>query len=443
MALPEPRLERDENEFIYAWPEAGDLVDSLGGLCIAIDKVRDISGDTYGEVHCEYRGRFGRARIFANRKVNLVGATTVSTLVKIFADKVHGTAQAELFAPIIPGVIEQVISRTLEEWRQGEPLIEMAEVDPIGEVEYAIDPFIPVDDNAYIFGQGAAKKGWLAIAMALHWAAGQDMPGGVRVNNAGRPAVLYLDWEASAHEMARRLQWMARGLGMPVPRGIKYKRMGIPLMTAIDELRRQVKTEKIGLVIIDSMGPACGGDLNKSEIAIPTSNAIRRLSPANRLIIAHISKAERSGDGQDASIMGSVYFDNLARSTWKVATEELTPDDFSVGCYHVKVNTGRNRGNLAFDLKFDDRGQQVMFGAGDIRDNPASYSVLGGTVRERMLLALQDGAKTRKDLASQLGCKIDTLKKAIQRESRRHEPAFAMLDDERVGLLAKDGDIPF
>ena len=443
MKLPEPLLARDEDEFIYTWPDAGDLGDSLGSLSIAVDKVRDISGDTYGEVHAEYSGAFGNGRIFAHRKVNLVGATTIGTLSKIFTDKINGSAQSDLFKPIISSVFEQVVDHTLAEWRKGEALIEMAEVGDVGDVSYAIDPFLPVDDNAYIFGQGAAKKGWLAISMALHWASGKDMPGGIRVKNSDKPNVLYLDWEASANETARRLQWMARGMGMPVPRGIRYKRMGSPIVTHIDELRRQVKTENIGLVIVDSMGPAAGGDLNKTDIAIPASNAIRRLSPANRLIIAHITKGERGGDSKDASIIGSVFFDNLARSTWKIATEEIGQDEYNVGCFHVKVNTGRNRGNLAFNLKFFDSTRTVSLMSADVRDNPASFSTLGGSIRDRMLLALKDGAKTRKELAEMLACNSKSLDKVIEREIRRKYPDFATLGDNNVGLVAKNGEIPF
>jgi hypothetical protein len=443
MPLPEPLLIRDEDEFIYTWPHPGDLADSLGSLSIAIDKVRDTSGDTYGEVHAEYSGTFGTGRIFAHRKVNLVGATTVGTLVKIFSDKLNGSSQADLFKPIVSQVFEQVVDRTLTEWRKGEALIEMADVGYVGEVKYAIDPFLPADDNAYIFGQGAAKKGWLAISMALHWAAGKDMPNGIKVNTTGRPNVLYLDWEASANETARRLQWMARGMGIAVPRGIRYKRMGGPIITHIDELRRQVKTEDIGLVIVDSMGPAAGGDLNKTDIAIPASNAIRRLSPANRLIIAHITKGERGGDSKDASIIGSVFFDNLARSTWKISTEEIGEDEYNLGCFHVKVNTGRNRGNLAFNLKFFDNTKTVSLMSADVRDNPAAFSELGGSVRDRMMLALRNGAKTRKELTDMLDCKSDTLDKTIKRELRRSQPDIVINDDKTIGRIARNEDIPF
>jgi len=440
MPLPEPHLIRDEDEFIFTWPDAGDLTDSLGGLSIAIDKVRDSSGDTYGEVHAEYSGTFGQGRVFAHRKVNLVGARTVSELSRIFMDKLDGTVQAGLFKPVISSAFEQIIDRTLTEWRQGEPLIEMADMPEVGYVNYAIDPFLPVDDNAYIFGQGAAKKGFLAISMALHWASGKDMPGGIQVNNGGRPKVLYLDWEASATETARRMQWSARGMGIPVPAGVRYKRMFSPIVTHIDELKRQIKAEDIGLVVVDSMGPAAGGDINKADVAISASNAIRRLTPANRLIIAHITKGERGGDSKDASIIGSIFFDNLARSTWKIASEEISQDEYNVGCFHVKVNTGRNRGNVAFSLKFYESTKTVSWMSADIRDNPAAFSTIGGSIRERMLLSLKDGAKTRKDLAEMLDCRPEALRKVIEREARSSHPAFVSVDDKTIGLAARFTD---
>jgi hypothetical protein len=444
MLLPDLHLARDNNEFILTWPTGNS--ESIGNLSIAISNVRDHSGDTYGEFHAEM---LGGGRLFGHRKANLVGTTTVDALAKIMGAKCNeawGDTEKDRIDQC-KGIFSQVIDAVLTSWRQGEPVVWMHEAAEVGAVTYAIDPFIPEDDNAVIFGQGDSKKGWLAIAMALHWAAGKDLPNGVVVNSNGNAGVLYLDWEASEKETARRFQWMARGMGMDVPRGIGYKRMFSGIADQIDELRRMVKRDHIGLVIIDSMGPAAGGKLNSDESAIPANNAIRHLSPANRLIIAHISKGERAGGGKTgpASIIGSVFFDNLARSSWKIETDTIDQTSFLVGMIHAKVNTGKKHNGKAFNLRFDDNLHTAAISAGDLSEHSAALTSMG-TIRDRMILALKDGVKTRKELAELTNTSLGQIRYVLHEDKKRTNRTFQVWDSTKeISLAARmgDDDIPF
>jgi hypothetical protein len=444
MPLPDLHLARDNNEFILTWPTGNP--ENIGSLSIAISNVRDHSGDTYGEFHAEM---LTGGRMFGHRRANLVGTTTVGVLSKIMAEKCNdawGATRDEKMDKCT-AIFSQVIDAVLTSWRQGEPIVWMHEAAEVGAVTYAIDPFIPEDDNAVIFGQGDAKKGWMAIAMALHWAAGKDLPNGVIVNSNGNPGVLYLDWEASEKETARRFQWMARGMGMAMPRGIGYKRMYSGIAGQIDELRRMIKRDKIGLVIVDSMGPAAGGNLNSDESAIPANNAIRHLSPANRLIIAHISKAERAGfKNGPPSIIGSGFFDYLARSTWKIETDTIDQSSFLVGLIHAKVNTGRKHTGKAFELRFDDTLFTASLSAGDMSEHSAALTSMGG-IRERMILALKDGVKTRTELAGLIDVSLAQIRTILSQDKKKGTGrTFQVWDSTKeISLVARQGedDIPF
>jgi hypothetical protein len=440
MLLPDLHLARDDNEFILTWPTGNP--DNIGSLSIAISNIRDQSGDPYGEFHAEIRGG---GHLFGYRKASLVGTTTVDSLAKIMAAKC-GAAWGETLKDRedqCKGIFSQVIDAVLTAWRAGEPLIDLSLGEEVGAVTYAIDPLVPEDTNIYLFGPPSAMKGWITAAMVLCWITHRDMPGGVKVNSNGNDGALYIDYEDSEKELRRRIQWLARGWGITIPPGkLWYKQMWSPIATHINELRKMVKANNIGLVAIDSMGPASGGDINSNEVAIQASNAIRRLSPANRVIIAHISKAERRGDTKDASIIGGIFFDALARGSYKVEKEDKGDEDYLVGCYQAKLNTGQRKGNVAFRLKFYDQTHTAHLTAANIADMEASYTSLGGSVRDRILMALRDGGMSRKDLLDKLdGVKQDTLNKAIARELDKKNPAIVSIDGKYLGLAAQD--IPF
>ena len=439
MPLPEPVVTGDEDEFIFTWPTADD---ELRCLAIAVTNLRDSSGDVYAEFHVEWQSDISSGRLFGNRKANLLGVKTVDVLAALLTSK-NSTAFPLDLTKL---VFEQVINRTLTAWRTGEPLRWVHEASEVGAVSYAIEGILPADDSGVIYGKGDSKKGWLAVNIALNWATGGLIAGHIGVNNDGKPRVLYLDWEASERETYRRFQWMARGMGLEaVPKSVAYQRMTRSITESIAELRRITRREKFGLIVVDSLGPAAGAKLVADETAVPAMNAIRRLSPSNRLIVAHISKGERRGyNNDDTSIFGSVFFDNMARSTWKVQTDTITPDDFLIGMFHTKVNTGRKAtAGLGFRLLFDEQARSATLSKGDPDQHSAAMTAVTGSVRQRMIKALAHGSMTRKDLAELLEAKMGDIRQVLYQERHRANPSFKEWDDKQVGLLAANDDLSF
>ena len=83
--------------------------------------------------------------------------------------------------------------------------------------------------------------------------------------------------------------------------------------------------------------------------------ALRTLSPVTRIVIAHVTKAAAEGLTRSKPF-GSIFIENLARSTWEVrASDEDTESDLVMALYHQKVNSGRRlRRPLVYRWHYED-----------------------------------------------------------------------------------------
>jgi hypothetical protein len=78
-----------------------------------------------------------------------------------------------------------------------------------------------------------------------------------------------------------------------------------------------IEQEKIGLVIVDSLGQACGGDINTAESVIRMTNAIRKLG----VPVLGIHHSNKQG-----LPYGSVYIRNHARLMWQAQARPVEGD---------------------------------------------------------------------------------------------------------------------
>ena len=88
--------------------------------------------------------------------------------------------------------------------------------------------------------------------------------------------------------MASRLERLALGEACATP-SVYYKQCFRPLVDELPDIREQISRHHVGLVIVDSVGFAAAGALVEDETARSTMNGLRQLSPATRLVVAHVS----------------------------------------------------------------------------------------------------------------------------------------------------------
>jgi hypothetical protein len=288
-------------------------------------------------------------------------------------------------------VLEYVCTEAVKSLRQGEPLIQLTDDLLITPPQFCIAPLIFQKHPTILYGDGDACKSYLAILMAL-LAGSVGTFAGLHV--ATPLNVLFLDYESDMADVGSRAQRLRQShpelaKGFPF-----YKRAEMPIEDDLSKLQHEVAEKNIQLLIVDSLGAACGGDLMAPETAQRLFRALRTLRIAS-LIIAHTPK-----NAETASIFGSVFFKNYARWTWEVKkTQEPGESVAKVGLFHRKHNLGSEHAPLGFQFTFHDN--QVKVASYNVTDNEALSEAL--PLSQQIQRALRNGLKTVEDLASELG----------------------------------------
>ena len=243
-------------------------------------------------------------------------------------------------------IVEQLCVMTLDHYRTGEPLLNLGEVAPPKDPLYRLYPFIVEGEATVIFGEGGIGKSYLAGFMAalvdqnLSTNRYQPLPG----------KVLYLDYETTGDIAARRFQALTKGFGFGGISNVIYRFCHQSLPADISEIQRIVAEQNVALIIVDSAGPACGGDPESAASAISYFTALRSLRIAS-ITIAHRSKSQTVGP------FGSVYWINYPRMAYELLkSQDAESDEMHVALIHRKVNDGRLQKPLSFKIEWHESG---------------------------------------------------------------------------------------
>jgi hypothetical protein len=197
-------------------------------------------------------------------------------------------------------------------------------------------------------------------------------------------------------------------------------------------LRADVSRLGIGLVIVDSYGPACGPEPEGADAATRTMNALRSLGPATRLVVAHVSKAQADQSGP-ARPYGSIYVENLARSVWEIRrSSEDDAEDLLVSVVQRKVNRGRLR-PMPIILRFAFEEDRVTLHSATVTDAPSLARTAPLGFRLRTMLAT--GALTTAELAEAAGVSTDMARTTLHRLAKKGQ--VMRLQDSKWGLAAR------
>lgn len=308
-------------------------------------------------------------------------------------------------------IVEYLCLATTDTYRQGDPFIFLKDVkDSPRDRAFLVRYFLPYLQSSVLYGDGMAGKSLLALAMGVSVATGKELPG-IKPLQKGQ-SVLYLDWETTAPTHAYYVRCIERGHDLVVPRDrLIYRRMSRSLQLEAHPIKREVDERGVGLLIIDSMVPACGGEPESAAVVMSFFNAIRAVGPITALIISHLTKMEAQRKGLPRPF-GSVFTTNLARSTWLARrAESAKPEDLEIGLYHTKTNFGRLYTPRGVRFRFGhDRITVSDFHLEDIPELGA-HVPLSRRVRE----LLKRGPSTVGDIADSLSANRDSVSKTLRR----------------------------
>lgn len=393
----DPIIRREDERIFCLWQDLG--------IGIGFEGLRERSDGLHGELSVQTidatlqkEGHVHWARL------NLSSTSARLALARFLVTRVkHGSVDWH-------GLIEYACTATALKFREGTPAEALSTVSAITERRYALYPLLPLGQTCVLYGDGGSGKSLLAMSAAIALATMHPLPGGLRPNVEG--TTLYLDYETNKEEQASRLRGLARGLGLVDAPEVHYRQLVRPLADDLQAIKEDVRRLHPGLLVVDSIAPACGGEPESAEVILRFMNTLRELGPTvTRLVLSHVSKSDV--DKRRARPFGSAYVRNMARSCWEIRrSNEDEADTLTVGLFHDKSNEDRLHAarSITFGFEVEDR---ITMMTSDIADSPelAASTSLASRIRS----ALRGGAKTLRDLAEELEAKPDSLGKTLRR----------------------------
>ena len=300
-------------------------------------------------------------------------------------------------APKLPWVemIDQLCTGIQTRIREGEPAVELYTSSEIKKPEYLLYPLIIKNYPNVIFGDPSAAKSTLAVILTqvlmLPWV---DNPLGIMA--PGRPIkVLYLDWETDEDTILWQATMLERGMGLGFL-AINYRHCSMPLASDLHEIKRHIGSLGTDVVIIDSLGLACGGELNETQAPLGFYAALRELKVTS-LILAHNSKDRES---KKRSIYGNQFFTAGARNVWEIRKQQdYGSNEMELAMFHIKPPpfSGLHKA-LGFKVIFGEDTMQIQ--QGDSKTVAEFIEQMG--TKQRILELLKEGAMTTDEIKERL-----------------------------------------
>jgi len=293
-------------------------------------------------------------------------------------------------------ILEQLCVYTSERVRRGEPVEDIiATGENIEPPKYILEPYIIENYPNVFFGDPGSFKSTMAVVVmacvVLPW---YDNP--LHLKTPSKPVrTLFLDWETDSATVAWQLSCFQRGMGTPaIP--IKYRRCSLPLHADVEQIQKAIADSESKLIVIDSLGLACGGELNEAGAAIQFFTALRQLKVTS-LILAHTSKDKTSSN---KSIYGSVFFEAQARSVWHLRKrQEAGEDELDLALKNTKSPPFRKKfADMGYHVSFTDDSMVVK--TEDPREVAEFLETMG--TQSRVLELLKEGAKNPAAIAKAL-----------------------------------------
>ena len=332
---------------------------------LTVDGLRDSSWGVEGMVTVSIAAGDKERNLWGPVKVTLTKTGDIMQLGRSLFE------QCPMESPSWASMLRDAFGAVLTHWRDGTAPIPLADIPEPDGPRYLISDFLLEHQTTMLAAEGASGKSYFALALAVSVASGIPLLGGRLAPWESAP-VLYIDWETDGATQSERVHRICRGLGlMDVPANLHYWRAYRSLMDMSRAIKRRAAELEAGLVIIDSIAPACGAEMEKSDTAIRALNAISELYPATRLVISHLSKANREGRASDATPFGSIFFRELPRGGWTLTRTQLEDsDEVQCALMHTKVNMGKKLAPIAYRMTFrDDDPTAVEFHRMALEDN--------------------------------------------------------------------------
>jgi hypothetical protein len=298
----------------------------------------------------------------------------------------------------------------------GPEIVWFAELGEPKEREYLIEKIGVKGYPIVAFGAGGVAKSFamLSAGIAIASASGVDHWLGLRVLDHGH--VLYLDFELDAEEQHRRVRDLCAGMGIMIPKRLAYlSGVGITPEKAFQKALTFVDEYKAKAVIIDSMGLAMQGDMEKGKEVLAFHgryiNPLRRAG-ATPFIVDHEGKLQAGEKHKDKTPFGSAYKAWASRSVLQFVFEEYREEasELDIRVRQTKTNFGPKIDPIGVRFTFEEK--KVSMGGYDLPDEELLEEE-SRPVKERILIALRLEGATNKQLQQITGASEGTVRNKL------------------------------
>ena len=408
--MADPIFTASAGYYTVSWPDEQ--------IFMRLDRLSEGRGFVHAEIRIQDTAS-EEPRHLHHARLNLLSTTARKELSKQMLERINTYDWWEM--------VEAATLLTLDHYRAGEPMHELLTSDSTSPVEYLIYPIIPANQTTIIFGDGGMGKSQMAELLALciltGWA---DNPFGLGVKGiCGN--VLWLDWETDRNTVLWILKRLQVGMGRDHC-SLHYKRMYRPLSQELPEVQELMLNIKPSLLVLDSIGPAIATDVNTADSASQLIGRDIRSLNTTTLCIAHTSK----GEGGKKTVIGSVLFQNLARSVWELRkSQETGAQRLQVGLFCKKANISQLYHPIGLDFAFEGD-EAIMVDRTEIEDVPDLAQSL--PIHEQIKFMLKHQSLTVKEISEGL----EITETHARKELNRFKNRFFRLPDGEWGLLSHE-----
>ncbi|KKK62405.1 hypothetical protein LCGC14_3004670, partial [marine sediment metagenome] len=236
--------------------------------------VSRIREDSRYNVHADVSIRLSKSNAPHLHEVRMLLSGTGSrrTVAKELSDRVNSVNW--------PGIIEDMCVLVIRHHREGEIPVKVSEIEAPPELRYQIHPLLLALQPTLVHGDGGSGKSTLAQYLSVLMDIGMDH-NSLRVEPA---RTLYLDWETDPVDFKQRILAIQKGLEVSNKPDIWYRFCMQPLAGDIEAIQKIVVENEIQALVVDSVGPACGGDLNDAQPIMALFDAVRTLRVTTLLV---------------------------------------------------------------------------------------------------------------------------------------------------------------
>lgn len=325
-------------------------------------------------------------------------------------------------------VVEQFCVGVLKKEREGEPTRYTSQLTARRRLVYLVEPLVILGKTNMLFAPGGSGKGMTCVGLSCGVAA--EVPLGDLSVMKANP--FYFDWEEDFDTFEDRLNAVAMGFGIGVPK-IPYRRMRGLASDHINEMARAISDEGANFGIIDSFS-AAGGTVSDhtgwDTIAHRLFDALDQVPNMTWLIIDHVTGDKLKDPSGKA--YGSVQKMNRVRNAWEMRSEqEPGSPEVHMRFFHAKWNhTGRKK-PIGMCMKFS--GETVTFGSEDPAESAGNDTALV-SLATRMSVQLSAGPLPTAQLAKLLKTSDGTIRSEVSRNGER----FRRYDDGLIHLRSSE-----